>query len=79
MAISGKPLPCRRVNFKDDILVRQLGLQLNNKLIDHMTDRCLVQRAKADDRIQPVTKLRRKHLIDYFGIVCSVILIDKPH
>ena len=43
-----------------DLLLGQLGFQLQQELVDHPQDHHLVQSLEADDCIQAVTELRRE-------------------
>ena len=55
-----------------DLLLVQLGLELEQELVDDAQDDVVVERAERDRRVEPVAELRREHALDLAHLVARL-------
>jgi hypothetical protein len=69
VALVGQPFGGGLGQLDGHVAVHQLGLELQDELLDHLQDDLLGQRREADHRIQTVAELRREGPFDRGGVL----------
>src|SRR5450830_1184595 len=59
------------------LLLVQLLFQLHQELVDHAQDDIFVERTEADDGIETIAELRRKHTLDIRHFVAGFLLVGE--
>src|SRR5882672_5310389 len=65
--------------YRVNLLLVQLRLELHQELVDHAQDDVVVERAERDGRVQTVPELGGKHALDLRALVALLLLAGEAH
>src|SRR5882762_8056534 len=65
--------------YRIDLFLVQLDLELHEELVHHAQDDFVIERLERDGRVQPIPELRRKQPLDFGALVAGLLLRGEAH